>query len=54
MLTATWRSPFSYIDTRSNHAPFGPYLGNGDVGVVAFTSDQSQTLKLWLNMQKVG
>ena len=46
MLTATWRSPFSYIDTRSNHAPFGPYLGNGDVGVVAFTSDQSQTLKL--------
>ena len=46
MLTATWHSPFSYVDTRTNHAPLGPYMGNGDVGVVAFTSDNSQTLKI--------
>lgn len=46
LLTATWREPFSYSATKSNHAPLGPYMGNGDVGVVTFTSDNSQTLKL--------
>ncbi|MGE7774998.1 glycosyl hydrolase family 95 catalytic domain-containing protein [Chitinophaga sp. NPDC101104] len=46
MLTATWHQPFSYSSIKSNHAPLGPYLGNGDVGVVAFTSDNSQTLKI--------
>ena len=38
--------PFSYSSIQSNHAPLGPYMGNGDVGVVAFTSDNSQTLKI--------
>lgn len=46
LLTATWREPFSYSATKSNHAPLGPYMGNGDVGVVTFTSDNSQTFKL--------
>lgn len=46
LLTATWKEPFSYNSIKSNHAPLGPYLGNGDVGVVAFTSDNSQTLKI--------
>lgn len=46
LLTATWHEPFSYSSIKSNHAPLGPYMGNGDVGVVAFTSDNSQTLKI--------
>ena len=46
LLTATWHKPFSYSSIQSNHAPLGPYMGNGDVGVVAFTSDNSQTLKI--------
>lgn len=46
LLTATWHEPFSYSSMKSNHAPLGPYMGNGDVGVVAFTSDNSQTLKI--------
>lgn len=46
LLTATWCEPFSYSATKSNHAPSGPYMGNGDVGVVAFTSDNSQTFRL--------
>lgn len=46
LLTATWYEPFSYSSIKSNHAPLGPYMGNGDVGVVAFTSDNSQTLKI--------
>lgn len=46
LLTATWKKPFSYNSIKSNHAPLGPYLGNGDVGVVAFTSDNSQILKI--------
>ncbi len=46
LLTARWNEPFGYSSIRSNHAPLGPYMGNGDVGVVAFTSDNSQTLKI--------
>ena len=46
LLTAVWNKPFSYSSIKSNHAPLGPYMGNGDVGVVAFTSDNSQTLKI--------
>lgn len=46
LLTATWQEPFSYSSIKSNQAPLGPYMGNGDVGVVAFTSDHSQTLKI--------
>lgn len=46
LLTATWNEPFSYSSIKSNHAPLGPYMGNGDVGVVTFTSDNSQTLKI--------
>lgn len=46
LLTAVWDEPFGWNNIRSNHAPLGPYMGNGDVGVVAFTSDNSQTLKI--------
>ncbi|SDE10475.1 glycosyl hydrolase family 95 catalytic domain-containing protein [Niabella drilacis] len=46
LLTATWHQPFSYSSIKSNSAPLGPYMGNGDIGVVAFTSDNSQTLKI--------
>lgn len=46
LMTASWEKPFSWNEIRSNHAPLGPYMGNGDVGVVAFTSDNSQTLKI--------
>lgn len=46
LMTAFWEEPFSWNAIRSNHAPLGPYMGNGDVGVVAFTSDNSQTLKI--------
>ena len=46
LLTATWHEPFSYSEIKSNQAPLGPYMGNGDVGIVAFTSDNSQTLKI--------
>lgn len=46
LLTAVWNKPFSYSSIKSNHAPLGPYMGNGDVGVVAFTSDNSQSLKI--------
>lgn len=46
LLTASWDKPFGYESIKSNHAPLGPYMGNGDAGVVAFTSDNSQTLKI--------
>lgn len=46
LLTATWDTPFDYDSIKSNHAPLGPYMGNGDVGVVTFTSENSQTLKI--------
>lgn len=46
LITATWHAPFSYTSKKSSNAPLGPYMGNGDVGVVAFTSDNSQTLKI--------
>ena len=36
LLTATWYKPFSYSSIKSNHAPLGPYMGNGDVGVVTY------------------
>ena len=44
MLTATWNQPFDYQSIESRHAPLGPFLGNGDVGVVAHTSETAQTL----------
>lgn len=46
LLTARWDAPFSYSSIKSNQAPLGPYMGNGDVGIVTFTSDNSQTLKI--------
>lgn len=46
MLTARWNSPFSQAETASKHAPKGPYLGNGDVGLVSYTSENGQTLQL--------
>jgi len=46
LLTAIWEKPFSYSSIKTNHAPVGPYMGNGDVGIVCHTSDNSQTLRL--------
>lgn len=46
LMTAVWKAPFGYEQVKSNHAPLGPYLGNGDVGIVSFTSVGSQTLQL--------
>lgn len=46
MLTAVWTEPFSYDEVRSNNAPKGPFLGNGDVGVVCNTTAASQTVQL--------
>ena len=45
-LTAVWTTPFGYDRIKSKHAPLGPFLGNGDVGVVSYTSANSQTLQL--------
>ena len=44
LLTAVWTSPFGYAEIESKHAPKGPFLGNGDVGVVSYTSEKGQTL----------
>lgn len=44
LVTVLWNAPFDYQSIRSTDAPFGPYLGNGDVGVVAYTAPNSQTL----------
>ncbi|MGN1235871.1 MAG: glycosyl hydrolase family 95 catalytic domain-containing protein, partial [Bacteroidaceae bacterium] len=44
-LTAVWNNPFSYESIRSKDAPRGPYMGNGDVGVIAYASANSQTLR---------
>lgn len=46
LMTAVWDAPFSYESIRTKDAPKGPYLGNGDVGVVAYTDYNSQTLRL--------
>lgn len=46
LITPVWDKPFSYKEIESQHAPIGPYLGNGDIGAVAYTSDNSQTLLL--------
>ncbi|WP_316790411.1 glycosyl hydrolase family 95 catalytic domain-containing protein [Pedobacter frigoris] len=46
LLTATWDTPFGYSSVKSNHAPIGPYMGNGDVGVVCHTSENSQTFRI--------
>ncbi|MGY0036425.1 hypothetical protein [Pedobacter sp. NJ-S-72] len=46
LLTATWNTPFSYSSIKTNNAPIGPYMGNGDVGVVCHTSGNSQTFHL--------
>ncbi len=46
LLTATWNAPFSYNSIKTNNAPIGPYMGNGDVGVVCHTTDNSQTFHL--------
>lgn len=45
-MTFAWDRPFGYGEVRSKHAPLGPYLGNGDIGAVAYTSGNSQTLLL--------
>lgn len=46
LLTPVWTQPFSYAEVRSNHAPGGPFLGNGEVGVVAHTAYNAQTLRI--------
>lgn len=46
LITVNWSAPFPYETIRTNHAPKGPYLGNGDVGVVAHTGYNSQTLRI--------
>lgn len=46
MLIARWTTPFSKEDVESRHAPRGPFLGNGDVGLVSYTSENEQTLQL--------
>lgn len=46
LLTATWNVPFSYKSIKSNHAPLGPYMGNGDIGIVCSTSSNGQTLHI--------
>lgn len=46
LLTAKWDIPFGYELIKSNHAPLGPFLGNGDVGIVSYTSVKSQTLQI--------
>lgn len=46
LITVGWNAPFSYESIKTNHAPKGPYLGNGDVGVVAHTGYASQTLRI--------
>lgn len=46
MMTAVWAAPFGYEEIKSNHAPRGPFLGNGDVGVVAYTAAGEQTLRI--------
>jgi len=46
LLTATWDTPFSYASIKTNNAPVGPYMGNGDVGVVCHTSANSQTFHI--------
>lgn len=46
LMTAVWNAPFSYESIRSNHAPIGPYIGNGDVGVVCHTAENSQTFRI--------
>lgn len=46
LLTARWDQPFGAKETVSNHAPLGPYMGNGDVGVVSHTTAATQTLRI--------
>ena len=46
MLTARWEQPFSREEVESRHAPKGPFLGNGDVGIVSHTSQEGQTLQI--------
>ena len=46
MLTARWEKPFSREETESHHAPKGPFLGNGDVGITTYTSFDRQTLRI--------
>lgn len=45
-ITVTWDEPFSYESIRSISTHKGPYLGNGDVGVLAHTDYETQTLKI--------
>ncbi|MCX2454311.1 hypothetical protein OQX61_23780 [Pedobacter sp. PLR] len=46
LLTATWDTPFGYHSIKSKSAPIGPYIGNGDVGVVCRTSGNSQNFRI--------
>lgn len=46
LMTAVWNKPFSFSSVHSNNAPKGPYLGNGDVGIATYTSENSQTLQV--------
>lgn len=45
ILTARWNQPFSQEETESRHAPKGPFLGNGDVGIITYTTSDGQTLR---------
>ncbi|MGM9688654.1 MAG: glycosyl hydrolase family 95 catalytic domain-containing protein [Alloprevotella sp.] len=46
LATAVWTAPFPFESVHTQDAPKGPYLGNGDVGVVAYTDCRSQTFRL--------
>lgn len=46
LITVNWTAPFSYESIKTNHAPKGPYLGNGDVGVVAATDYNAHMLRI--------
>ena len=46
LITARWTAPFDSASVVTNNAPAGPYLGNGEVGVVTYTTKSGQTLRL--------
>lgn len=46
LLTAHWTEPIGVSESITDDAPKGPYMGNGEVGVVAYATKSSQTLRL--------
>ena len=45
-ISPRWTSPVERKNAISRHAPLGPYIGNGDVGAVAYSTFNSQTLRI--------